>query len=905
VGSWRPDRYAELRSFLRRSRRRNRFEEEVDEELRQHVEMRTADNIAAGMSQTEAQEDARRRFGDYARFRSETAEVDRSTEIEERRMEVLDTLKRSVEQAVRSMITLPSFAIVAILTLAIGMGGTIAVFALLDSVILNPLPYDNANRLVYVSSSVPKLSADGDWGVSVAGYFHFRNRQTTLREMGAFTTEDVNVTGAGGTTGAERAPAAFATATLFSTLGAGAREGRLINADDDRPGAARVVVLGSEYARKHYGGQRAVGQTMRINGEPVQIIGVAENGFELPDQLVDLWLPLALDASAPPVNSHYLHVVGALREGVTFETASADFARLTADLPARFPSAYSAGFMRESGFGTRIVPLRDHVTGGVAHVLWMLLAAVALVLLIACANVANLFLVRTESRRREIALRSALGATRGRIALHYVIESLALCSIAAAAALFLANVGLHLLVARPPAGIPRLNEVHLGGRAVLFAVACAVMAGVVFGLFPLARRWFSYDALRDGGRTSTASRSRNLVRSTLVIAQVALSLLLLSGAGLMIRSYRALAAADPGFDPNGVITFEVDLPQSTYDSPAKNLAFFRDLSARISGMAGVKHVGVGNYVPLRGDRSCGALSFESTSMRGEDIPPCVFVATAAPGYFEAMGLRVKGRTLDWRDADVRGDAVLVTDAFAKRFWPGQDPIGQGIGPRDIPPFYHVVGVVEKARDGALSEPDIEGVFYPVVPMEGAAFWGGGGATTVVVRTSLADPLTMMGTLRNVLTDIDPDVPLANPRTMRQIVSHSMQLTTFIMMLLTIAATVSVALSAVGLYGVISYSVDLRRSEMGVRLALGARLSQIRGLVLRHSMVLTLSGIAIGLAASLVATRAIASLLYGVATTDVMTSGVVSLLLVAVAALATWIPAARAARVEPMQVLRDE
>jgi putative ABC transport system permease protein len=394
------------------------------------------------------------------------------------------------------------------------------------------------------------------------------------------------------------------------------------------------------------------------------------------------------------------------------------------------------------------------------------------------------------------------------------------------------------------------------------------------------------------------------VRSALVIAQVALSLLLMAGAGLMVRSFRALQSVDPGFDPAGVLTFEIALPYSTYDSHAKELEYFRTLSSRINELPGVLSTGVGNYVPLRGDRSCASVYFEGRPSKPGDVPPCTFVATMAPGYFEAMGLRVRGRTPTWHDADVRSDGVVVTKAFAQRYWPNEDALGKGVGPVSNGVFYLVVGIVERAAGDALETPDIEGVFYPVVPVEHAPFWGGGGAMTVLVRTTNR-PLTLIPWVRRAMALIDPDVPLANPRSMDQILSHSMQLRTFTMMLLAIAAAMSVVLSAVGLYGVISYIVNQRRSEMGVRLALGARVPQVRMLVMRQSMVLAVIGIALGLAASMAGSRTLATLLYGVKATDPLTLSAVSALLIAVAALAAWIPAARAGRIEPMRVLREE
>ncbi len=897
--SWKPDHYAELRRFLRR----NRPEEEVDEELRHHIEMRVADNISRGMTHGSAVDDAQRRFGDYTRIMDETTRIDRMAIEGERRMEIVDTVVRDVRQAFRSIIRRPGFSVVAIATLALGVGGATAILALTQSIILNPLPYAASERLVNVSSSVPGLSADGEWGVSVAGYFHFAKEQRSFVDVGAYTTDEVNIITA---SGAERVSAAVVTSSLLNTLGARAQLGRIQNKADDTPSAERTIVLSHAYWKQRYGGANVIGRTIRLNGEPAEIIGIMREGFGLPDAEVDVWLSLGLDPLAPPQNSHFLSMIAQLRPGVTIEAARSDLARLTSQFPSVFPGAYSARFMTEAVFATKVVPLKARVVGDSGRVLWPLLIAVFLVLLIACANVANLFLVRADSSRREIALLDALGASRGRLALHYVGESVVLSMTACAAALVLARVGLRAVVASAPPGIPRLNEVSLGGHAVLFAVSCCLSAGVIFGILPLVRGAPIFEALRDGGRTTTAPRSRHRLRSALIVSQVALSLLLLSGAGLMLRSFHSLLQIDPGFDPAGALTFEIALPRSTYDSHAKDLAFFRALTTKLEAVPGVTTVGVGNYVPLRGDRGCGSVYFQGPETPATKGEPCVFVATAAPGYFEAMGFRVRGRTLSWRDADVRSDAVLVTEAFARRFWPGEDALGKGVGPRGgTGPYYHVAGVVEAARADALGSPDVEGVFYPVVAMEGALFWGGAGATTVIVRTGSSRPLSLVPSLRKALAEVDAAVPLANPRTLDQVVARSMQITTFTMLLLAVAATMSLLLSAVGLYGVISYIATQRRTEMGIRIALGARASDVRALVVRQSMVLTIAGVVIGLAVSAVASQGLASLLYGVHATDPVTLGAVTALLIAVAGVASWVPASRAARVQPMRVLREE
>ncbi|HKG94601.1 MAG TPA: ABC transporter permease [Gemmatimonadaceae bacterium] len=912
-----------LRRGFRLPGARRRVRGEVDDELRFHLEGRIEDFVARGMTREQAEAEARRRFGDLDGYRRQACDIDHRIVRGRQRMDWMASFARETRRALRSLRRSPSFSLIAFVTLALGLGATTAIYTILEAVVLRPLPYRGAESLVSVMhpTTVPG-TGESKWGMSAAGYFYFKRQNRTLADLAGYTTGYTTVAGRAGEGEAERVRYGGVTASVFGVLRARPAVGRLILPDDDRPGAATVAVLDYDFWRRRYGGDPAVvGRTVETSAGPVQVVGVAERGLNLPKPgpfeaandlagfHVDMWIPLQLDDTARAVNSHQYSGIARLEPGVRADEAQADLAALTRRLPELFPSAYSQGFMDEYHFRMGVIPLRDEVLGErITRTLWVLFAAVGLVLVIACANVANLFLVRMETRRRESAVRSALGADRAQMAVHYLAESLLLTATAGAAGVAVAWGALRLMLALAPGDIPRLGEVGLSWTAVAFAAALSIGAGLVFGLFPLQAR-VDMATLREGSRGLSASPRRRAVRDGLVVAQVALALMLLAGAGLMIRSFARLRGVQPGLDARGVLVFTVAIPGSKYKTSDDAAAFHRDFQARLAALPGVQEVGATTGLPLRDfGAGCAVVFREGRPYAPGEEAPCVAVPKATPGFFRALGIQVQGRAPDWSDVASRSGAIVVTKALADRLWPGEDPIGKGLNSGGMGPnvgWYRVVGVVPSLHAAGLDKPPTEMVFYPSVATPGTYLWGAMRGATYVLRTSSAQPTALVPSVRRLLSEIDPQVPLVNPGPMTGVVERSMARASFIMTLLSVAAGMALLLSAVGVYGVISYVVAQRRAEIGVRIALGARLSQVARLVVMQSVRLAVAGIAIGLAGALAGTRAIRSLLFEVSPTDPLVLAAVALVLLAIAVAASFAPARRAAGVNPVEALRGD
>ena len=657
---------------------RRRVRDEIDDEIRFHLEERIEELMSRGMPREEAETEVRARFGDMTEISKECEMVDTQTYRRRELGETLHGLRREVRHGLRGILRAPGFALVGMLTLSLGIAATTSIFTLLDAVVLRPLPYPDAGRLVYIESAVPGLDAERKWNVSPAAYFYFRDHGESFAAIGGYSAGSSSGTLVG-PEGAERIALAGITASVMDVFRLRPAIGRLILPDDDRPRAERVAVLGHEFWMRRFGGDAAVvGRTLNLGGGSATVVGVLERGAHLPDQHVDIWVPMQLDPAARPVNSHWLPVAARLKAGVSLEQAQSELSRLTQRFPELFPSAYDETFMRESRFATEVTPLHEHVVGEFGQRLWILLGSVALVLVIACANVANLFLVRAEARRREVAVRAALGAERAHLAWHYITESMLLALAAGAAGLWLAYGAIRVVLRLAPTGIPRLAEVSVGWTSVGLVAAVSVAAGVAFGLFPLMRFRGDFGPLREGARGMTPSRRQHAARSVLVVAQVALALVLLAAAGLMLQSFWRLQRVDPGFEPRGVLAMDVALSPSRYPSHEAVGAFYRELFSGIEALPGVERAGAVTHLPLSGRSGCSSLFIEDRPLRPNEEPPCLPTLLASPGFFETLGIAVNGRTVDWGDFDRRSDAVVVTRALAARMWPGQDPIGKGI-----------------------------------------------------------------------------------------------------------------------------------------------------------------------------------------------------------------------------------
>ena len=823
--------------------------------------------------------------------------------------------------ALRSLARSRTFTVTAVLTLALGMGAATAIYTLLDRVVLAPLPYPQASRLVRLKNPAPGVGADVQWELSTAQYVYFAQHASTLSSVGLYDFDSGILSNPGGQP-AQRVQIVLVTASVFNLVGASAERGRMIDARDDTPGTAAVAMISDGFWRRQFGADAGVvGRTVDLDGQPTQIVGVLAPGVELPAEpgqpagvSADLWLPRRVNPAGPFYNNHVHRGFARMAPGATIERVQAELDRITAQLPTTFPNVYSAGFLKRYGFHTIAVPLQSYVVGSAAGYLWMLLAAVGLVLAIACANVVNLLLVRLETRRRETAVRTALGAGWRDLAGDAFREGALIAGAGGALAVAIAFGGVRWLVSLAPQGLPRLENLRLDGRVYLFALGLALLVAAILSLVPAlqARSATTHDLLSDGGRTTTTGVQRRRLRSTLVITQMALALVLVTSAGLLLRSFAKLRQVNPGVNPSGVLTVNLYLPSQPYDSSYKSWQFYSRLLAGVRTLPGVSAAGMTEELPFQGGYGCTVQAFEDHAvydrLKAANETTCAGQDPTTPGYFEAMGIPiVKGRALTEADnADPSRGAVVVSKAFADYFWPDEDPIGKGVGPSgdEKPPFYHVVGVAGDVHADKVNDPPALAIYYPMMPVKSGWHWYTSGMT-LVVRTSKGDPMSYLPAIRRVVSDLDPGVPLANAEDMTTIVGRSMSQLTFIMTLLGIAGLTALLLAAVGLYGVIAYLVARRTNEIGVRLALGAQPAQVRRLVVRDALTLAAAGLGIGVAAALASSRILGGLLYNVAPWDPASYAGAAVVLAAVALVAGWIPARRAAAVDPAVALRAE
>ena len=892
---------------------RHRLRGDIERELRFHIEGRIEELVAQGHTRQQAEREVTERFGDLTMVRDQCEEIDAMTHRRREIGEWRSALARDLGYALRGLLQRPAFAAVVVLTLGLGIGATTAIYALLDAVVLRPLPYPNASRLVYIDHPVPGVETNMRWRMSQAGYFFFRKNSRAFDDIALYNRSEASLVTPDR---AERVRAAAISGNFLDVVGVRPILGRTFTDADTRPNAAPVVMLGYAFWRQRFNAnQQIVGTSVNLGSTPYTIVGVVPPRFDLPDYQAQVWRPLELDPDAPAMNSHYLDAVARLRPGVSVAAAQADAMRLTGRLPEEFPQAYSQGFMRDSRFSVLVTPLRDVIIGGMSRMLWILLGAVALVLLIAFANVANLFLVRAESRRREVAIRAALGADRWHLAGHYLTESVLLATIGGALAVALAYGAMRILVALNPSSVPRLSELSLGWHSAVLALTLSLGSGIALGLLPLTRLASSGSddgVLREGGRGQTSSRRQLSARSTLVVAQMALAVVLLAAAGLMLRSFERLRSVRPGLDAPGLLTFELSLPWSRYGAkvpgPEAYLPVFRyhaELARRLAALPGVASVAMTRQLAIKDGDGC-ALVYVKGKDYSHETAPCVGNVIAGPGYFSTLGIAVRGRTPTWADVEEQNGSVVVSKALAERLWPGEDALGKELRPNGIGDvWYRVVGITGDVLTRGLDQPPSEIVYYPMVPMRGAGLWGPPMNATVAIRSRDDNPLSLAPAARRIVTELDREVPVANVQTMQAIVEQSTAKTTFAMLLLAVAGGMALVLSAVGIYGVISYTVTQRRGEIGVRMALGAQSTQVARMVVAQSLRVAGVGIAIGLVAAFATTRVMQSLLFGVSPTDPTTLAGVTVLLVMLGALAAYAPARRATKVDPVEVLRRD
>ncbi len=883
-----------------------RLDREVDDEFRFHLEGRVEELMERdGLSRDDAEREAKRRFGDYAAYRREARAIDDVILHRRNRMELINAVARETRHAARSLGRAPSFSLIAALTLALGLGAATTIFTLLDRVVIRPLPYPNAGRLVHLGTLWPKVKEGEEYMLSKGQYFYFKKNSQVFADI-AMYDEGMLVVPGDAAHPAERVPEVDVSASTFRLLGIRPELGRAISEEDERlpNGDPRYALISHGYWLRRFGGDpRVVGKRLMTGDTTsLQIIGVLPAGATIPDVKADVWIREQLNPNDPPINNHTHPAIGLLKPGVAVPAALADIKRVQQRMQEEYPTVYQKAFLERSGFAMNLTSLRDHVVGAsIVRGLWLIFGAVAFVLLIAAANVANLFLVRIDARRREVAVRTALGADRTHLAIHYLTESVLLALAAGAAAIAIAASLLHVVLVIAPQALPRLAEVAVDWRGVAFCLGSSLTFGVIFGLLPLGAAALDISSLRDGGRGLTSSKSREMARRGLVLAQVALAVVLLAGAGLMAESFAKLRRVHPGFDPSGVETMSIILPRS-YQTAQEQETFWHSLIVRVGTIPGVLHAGAVDQLPLSGGWGCSGLTVDVTNSLGES-GNCMPMGVITPGYLETMGIKFTGTAPTWEALEAHTAPTVVTTAFAKRFWEERSALGHFVKPFNPVWAFPVVAVTEDIRSNGLQNPPIQEVFLPMLATPAAPNWNAG-AVTLVVKAPSMSTSALVPEIRALLAQVEPKAIVADVQPMELVVAKSMAQTSFTMLLMLIAAAIALALSAVGIYGVIAYVVGQRQAEIGIRIALGAQFGAVTRLVVGQSLAIVAAGVALGVVCALAGTRLLRSLLFDVSPSDPFVLAATAVLLLIVAVLASAGPARRAAKIDPVEAMRQ-
>lgn len=814
----------------------------------------------------------------------------------------MDRLLQDLRFGVRMLIKSPGFSLVAVLSLVIGIGANTAVFSVLDALILRPLPYQDAERLVILWNRSPGLNIEQDW-FSPGQYVDIRSQNQVFETTAVTIGASFNMTG---TSSPERIDGARVSSSFFNLFEIGAMRGRVLAPDEDGPQASKTVVLSNRFWQRRFGSNPdAIGQSIRLNGEAYEIVGILPADFAFDRQVMpavnairnaDIFLPLPLSESAQAIrtNEDY-NIFARLKPGVSVAQAQADMDVIAAGMIRRYPDVYPP----HGRLTLSVVPLQEQVVGEMKELLWLLYATIGFVLLIACANISNLLLSRSAARRREMAVRSALGAGRARIVRQLLTECILLALVGGALGLVVAQFSIEALRIYGQEIIPRLSEISLNGRVLGYTLLLTVLTGVIFGIAPALRATGLdvNEVLKDGGRAGDSGRSR--LSGLLVVTEIALALVLVIGAVLLIRSHQRLLRADRGYSTGNILSFRLAAPPNGYPKPESVVDFYRKTIDGIRALPGVVDAGISYSLPM----SSVALAWEPIRIEGY-VPKTTherIISNArfvSPGFFNVMRIRlVRGRLFDDRDSRGAPETVIIDEAMARRFWPNSDPLGRRISRGEDDPWRTIVGVVSTtAKYSSEKEPPIT-VFYPAGQISPRSMF-------VVVRTA-SDPEAMAPSVLGVIRGIDPDLPPFDLKTMAGRVDESLARRRLAVDLLTIFALVAVTLAAIGIYGVISYRVEQQKHEIGIRMALGARPLKILGLVFSQSAVLIIAGIATGLAIAVMLSRIISSLLYDVSATDPAIFLGASVALAGIAFLAGIVPALRAIRVDPMISLRHQ
>lgn len=822
----------------------------------------------------------------------------------------MDPLLRELSHAARRLLRAPGFTAAVVVTLALAIGANAAIFTVVRRVLLTPLPYPQSKRLVALEHLATGRPMAGQLPITSGLYVQYRERVPALQSAALYQNGGITVQVGGQ---AEQVPFTRATHSLREVLRLEPMIGRWFDEKEGLPGSRPVVVLTYGFWQRRLGGDPGVlGTTIQIDRLPHEVIGVLPRSYAFPTPRTEIWLPFALTEGNTRLGGFNFHGVARLRDGATVNDVRVQANAMIAGLPSRFPQEPFAQTMVEDvRLASAAMLLKDQLVGRVRDALWIVLGAVFLVLLIASANVANLFLVRVEGRQREVAVRRALGASRKTVAGFFLSESLLLAAVSGALGLGLAYAGVAALVALGPVQLPRLHEVHVDIVVLGYTAALSLLAGLFFGVLPLLRRGAEFSAtLHETGRGNTAARGRFRVRQALVAVQVALALVLLVSAGLLVRSFERMHRLDLGFEVEDRLVFGLALPERVYpiSESARAVAVHNALLERIRALPGVESASAANCLPLQGICFGDPVMVEGRAYSSSSMPPVVVVRRVMDGYFQAVGTALlRGRLLASEDQRRPNSAAVIDQAMADTYFPGEDPIGKrifpGIWPESAPGSYEIVGVVENTVTTTLTEQPGPKIYLPM---------GSGPHTnspipnyaSYVVRANVP-PSSLLPAIRAALAELDPNVPIAAAELYTDMRSRAGAQMAFTMILLAIAASVALVLGLVGLYAVVSYAVSQRSTEIGVRMALGARPAEVSAMILRQSGVMVLIGLLAGLAAARASGRMLRAVLFQVEPTDALTYGGIVLTLLVVAACACWLPARRAAHVDPLRALRIE
>jgi predicted permease len=889
-----PDWTPELRTRLSSLRLSPTREAEIVEELSQHLDDRWRELIAGGASPDEATRLALAEFrGGHvlAQYMSPLRQAQTPASITPGATgHAFIGLGHDVRYAARVFSKQPGFAISAVLTLALGIGATAAIFSVVYGVLLKPLPFHDSERLVSLLHHAPGINVPVV-NQGPATYFTYRDNQRAFEAIGAWESNEVSITGRGDP---EQVEALSVTDTTLPLLRVQPLHGRIFSAEDDASGRAPRAILTYGYWQRRFGGdENVIGQSLEIDGAVAEIIGVLPSSFKFLRSDPALLLPMQLDRATATGIQFDFQALARLKPGVTLSQANADVARMIPLLVPAFETLQLQPYVR---------PLADDVIGDVRRVLWILLAAVGVVLLIACANVANLFLIRAEGRQQELALRAALGASRGRLARVLMSESVLLALAGGALGLGLAQATIGLLRRIAPTELPRLDEIAVDQTVLLFTVSISIVSGALFGFMAVLRFGRPGAAtLKEGGRSAGDAPERHRTRHALIVGQIALALMLMIVSALMIRTFVAMRHVHPGFErPEEVQTFRLAIPERLISDPQQVARTYEDIAERLEQVPGVASVGLSSSITMDGEDNTNPLYVENVPVAEGAMPPLRRFKSVAPGYVETMRNRVvAGRSITWTDIYQRRPVIVITETLAREYW--KDPsraLGKRVRSSGSNPWREIVGVVGDERDDGLNQPATAIVYWPLLNDSYERR-----TMAYAVRSTRVGAPGFLRELQQAVWSVNPNLPLAAVQTLSEIQADSMAQTSFAMVMLAIAASVALLLGVVGIYGVIAYVATRRTREIGIRIALGAQAGDVRRMFLRRGLWLTTAGVALGIAVALVLTRVMSALLFGVGPMDPMTYVAVSATLAGVALLATYLPARRASRVDPLVALR--